>query len=179
MHRPLSTIAFIVIMLMASAAIAVAGWQAAGDAAVASSFSEQEVADALRIHNAARKEVTLPPLTWARPLAGFAQQWANRLADTGELEHRSNIAYGESLAINETVVKGMESWSGEKSAYKSGTPLTESNLDAVGHYTQMVWKATTSVGCGRAVVRRGPYMGFIVLVCNYDPPGNVTGERPF
>jgi pathogenesis-related protein 1 len=43
-----------------------------------------------------------------------------------------------------------------------------------GHYTQIVWAGTQEVGC--AVARGGRRE---VWVCNYDPPGNWAGKRPY
>ena len=42
----------------------------------------------------------------------------------------------------------------------------------VSHYTQMIWRNTTRVGCAIASNRRDDY-----LVCRYSPPGNVVGQR--
>lgn len=45
-----------------------------------------------------------------------------------------------------------------------------------GHFTQLVWKATGGVGCGReACDGRGKVGGWFV-VCEYWPPGKVEGE---
>jgi hypothetical protein len=43
-----------------------------------------------------------------------------------------------------------------------------------GHYTQLIWSDTREVGCA---VARDPARE--VWVCNYDPPGNWVGERPY
>ena len=43
-----------------------------------------------------------------------------------------------------------------------------------GHYTQVIWGKTRAVGCAVATDRRRE-----VWVCNYDPPGNVIGYRPY
>ena len=41
------------------------------------------------------------------------------------------------------------------------------------HYTQLVWAKTTRLGCA---VNICPQSSFPVLVvCNYDPPGNMGG----
>jgi hypothetical protein len=44
----------------------------------------------------------------------------------------------------------------------------------VGHYTQMIWRGTTRIGCALASSRR-----WDVLVCRYGPPGNFIGEMPY
>ena len=43
-----------------------------------------------------------------------------------------------------------------------------------GHYTQLIWSDTREVGC--AVARDASRE---VWVCNYDPPGNWVGVRPY
>ena len=43
-----------------------------------------------------------------------------------------------------------------------------------GHYTQIVWGTTRAVACAVATDRRRE-----VWVCNYDPPGNIVGYRPY
>lgn len=44
--------------------------------------------------------------------------------------------------------------------------------DDVGHFTQLVWKNTTTVGCGAA---NCDGIGWL-LVCEYNPAGNVIGQ---
>ena len=46
---------------------------------------------------------------------------------------------------------------------------------ATGHGTQMVWKASTRLGCGRAQCS-GMFGGQAMYVCQYAPPGNVMGQ---
>ena len=43
-----------------------------------------------------------------------------------------------------------------------------------GHYTQIVWETTQKVGCAKIQCD-----GFDLWVCNYDPPGNWVGEKPY
>ena len=40
-----------------------------------------------------------------------------------------------------------------------------------GHYSQMIWRNTTRIGCAMA--------GGGFLVCRYAPPGNFTGQKAF
>ena len=46
---------------------------------------------------------------------------------------------------------------------------------STGHFTQLVWKETTHVGCGIAISPENKIYG----VCNYSPPGNFVGEKQF
>ncbi|MDH3976346.1 MAG: hypothetical protein OEV42_18935 [Deltaproteobacteria bacterium] len=43
-----------------------------------------------------------------------------------------------------------------------------------GNYTQVIWKKTRPAGCAKALCS-----GSALVVCNYDPPGNVVGEKPY
>ncbi len=43
----------------------------------------------------------------------------------------------------------------------------------------MVWAGTTAIGAGKATIREGERKGWVVVVSNYDPPGNIAGEEPY
>ncbi len=51
---------------------------------------------------------------------------------------------------------------------------TTGRVEDVGHYTQLVWRATSQVGCAEATGTRED-----ILVCRYAEAGNWRGERPF
>ncbi|MBB5374112.1 CAP family protein [Acidocella aromatica] len=135
-------------------------------------------AELLAAHNAYRADVGLPPLRWSNRLAANAQQWADHLAKIGRLEHSGS---GQNLAMaaagTQSLTQLVDLWGGEQANFTNGNfpdISTTGNWMDVGHYSQMVWRATTEVGCGFA-----ENYGRDVLVCDYDPPGNVMGERAY
>ncbi|MDX2215638.1 MAG: CAP domain-containing protein [Oculatellaceae cyanobacterium bins.114] len=132
----------------------------------------------LNAHNAYRSQVGVPPLQWSDSLAASAQQWANQLAATGTFEHSGageNLAQGSAGGFSVTQLVDM--WGSEKQYFVYGTfPNISSsgNWSDVGHYTQLIWRNTTEVGCGLASGN-----GNDVLVCHYNPAGNVEGQAVF
>jgi pathogenesis-related protein 1 len=150
-----------------------------------SAMTDAEAKEFLDFHNTVRKEFGVGTVTWSKELAEFAQKWADRIATTGELEHRPADGewvqkYGENLAVHATAVKGAEAWYAERKDYEKGTAIPEDlSQFKAGHYTQIVWKGTSKIGAGVAVVKKGKFKGLVVVVCNYDPPGNVIGEKPY
>ncbi len=135
----------------------------------------------LDVHNRERAEVGAPPLTWSDDLAASSAEWAQHLASLGALQHSGGNAYGENLWMGSTGYYSYsamaQGWADEKSLFVYGTfpnVSSDGNWANVGHYTQMIWKNTTQVGC--AVATGG---GWDILVCRYGPPGNWIGEKPF
>lgn len=126
-------------------------------------------------HNSIRFRVSVPPLTWSDELARYAQQWAKHLLARNRFQHRPDTPYGENLysvtGARATPAGVVESWAAEAPNYNHRKNLCRG---VCGHYTQIVWRRTTKVGCG---VARGRDRE--VWVCNYDPAGNFIGERPY
>ena len=126
-------------------------------------------------HNIVRSRVGTAPLTWSDRLAGVAQEWANRLMANGQFVHSHNPNYGENLyeisggaATPNLVVKAFADEVSDYD-YRSNTCR-----GVCGHYTQVVWNDTKEVGC--AVARGGRRE---VWVCEYYPPGNWVGRKPY
>ena len=107
----------------------------------------------------------------------MAQQWAEELLATGKLSHRPKPQYGENLfeirGTHPNPAQVVADWAAEARDYDAAVKACRTEA-VCGHYTQLVWRNTKQVGCG---VARGPDRE--VWVCNYDPPGNVAGERPY
>lgn len=130
-------------------------------------------------------------LTWSTDLAGYAQAWATSLAaaDKGLLHRNSspNTAdqtpnntlpccsgqyIGENLSGNTAKDDGtlgaaaVASWISEKANYNyandDGNGAGCASGQTCGHYTQVIWKNTTMVGCGKATSASG----WTFVVCN-------------
>lgn len=71
------------------------------------------------------------------------------------------------------VADAVAMWEQERSVYDGGR-IDESNVYACGHYTQLVWRSTKRVGCAKVICA-----GNVIIVCNYDPPGNFLGQEPY
>lgn len=150
----------------------------------------------LETHNQVRATVGVTPLTWSGSMSNYAQEWATHLANNNncQMQHRSTagantLQVGENLywaspitwsdgrpndvqAITPTQVA--EAWASEKADYDYASNTCASGK-ICGHYTQMVWNTTLEVGCGMAIC---PDKGQI-WVCNYNPPGNWVGQKPY
>jgi uncharacterized protein YkwD len=143
-----------------------------------SNYTESEAKEMVKRHNYHRSKVGVSDLKWSNELASYAQAWANHLAKSGcEMEHRESDQYGEnifwSFGTEYSPSDISDEWASEKKYWKGGT-ISMRNFSKVGHYTQMIWHNTTEVGCGKAVCANGSVM----VVCNYNPPGNYIGQNP-
>jgi hypothetical protein len=165
---------------LAVAALALAAPILLGSTGLGTNFD----ARLLAAHNRERSDSGIRPLVWDSGLAAEAGVWGDYLADIGDLEHstdESDDPEGENLWLGtkrhfapEEMV-GM--WIEEKQHFEPGIFPANSrtgDLDDVGHYTQLMWRATGRVGC--ALSRGDEYD---VLVCRYREAGNVIGETPF
>jgi uncharacterized protein YkwD len=147
---------------------------------------EQQIFDqrVLAAHNRERRGLGLVPLSWNAGLARSARRWADYLASTGRFEHAPESPRnpeGENLWAG---TKGyyspeamVDAWIREKKFFRPGTfpdNSTTGRMEDVGHYTQVVWRATTQVGCAESRSRNED-----ILVCRYAEAGNYRGEVPY
>jgi pathogenesis-related protein 1 len=151
-------------------------------------FDANEMLDA---HNRWRKTVGVPSLTYSDTLAASAQQWANHLMQSNQcqMEHSTDVNYGENLFWGGAIQwsngklelqkvnpnKVVDAWGEERVDYDYQS--NDCAPDKVcGHYTQVVWRTTSTVGCAVAVCEDTREQ---VWVCQYQPPGNWEGEKPY
>ena len=156
----------------------------AQDVGAALAVNTTEIAQILKAHNDARRAAApdMPALKWSAAAATTAQQWATTLARTCTLKHKVPNKYGENLNYSSGGVQprpptsAITSWLSEKAYYNYARNRCSSTNPGCTHYTQIVWRKTTHVGCGKATCR-----GATIWVCHYDPRGNVNTAttRPY
>ena len=144
----------------------------------------------LKAHNdhRVRHESTLP-LKWSKAAERIAQKWCDQLATEGKMYHSDFETFREKMGENlymqdwesghSDIAEGsVAGWYEEEDFwdYRSGTSsntgvyLNSYNEDPpVGHFTQVVWRETTEVGCGHTSKSE------TYVCCNYNPPGNELG----
>ncbi|MDD4964346.1 MAG: CAP domain-containing protein [Gallionella sp.] len=154
-------------------------------ASSAASCVEFDPVEIVSAHNNWRNQVGVAGLSYSPALAVSAQMWAIHLKNTNQCNMRhSSGKYGENLywasawsngvIQNVTPKQVVDSWAGEKVNFNEANN-TCAEGKVCGHYTQVVWKKTTSVGCAVAVCDSNHQ----VWVCQYEPAGNWVGQRPF
>jgi hypothetical protein len=106
-------------------------------------------------------------------MTAVAQKWANTLAARNIFVHSGKRGYGENIYASTsrsvTGINPVSSFYSEIEYYNYRAPGFSK---ATGHFTQVVWKSSKSIGVG---VAKGRY-GKTFVVVNYYPPGNYKGQ---
>lgn len=146
-------------------------------------------------HNSLRSIHHLKPLVYTNILEKAALQWAKKLASEGCYmvhSHGKVGSYGENLYwasahkkatskdtkaqwiwhsslqnVEEKVV--VQAWYDEIKFYDYETNSCQEG-EMCGHFTQVVWSSTTSLGCAAMACGDASQ----VWVCEYAPAGNIT-----
>jgi uncharacterized protein YkwD len=146
--------------------------------------------DMVDAHNQARAGAkptprpALPPLTWSDAAARKAAEYAKKC----RFEHNPDRGdFGENLAAATpdtwTTAQVVKSWADEAADYDLAKNTCKKGK-VCGHYTQVVWRKTASVGCATVMCNKNSPFGpdfphWQLWVCNYAPPGNWVGQRPY
>jgi uncharacterized protein YkwD len=158
----------------------------AGGGDAASTSEPPELAGTLAAHNQVRRGVGVPDLQWDPALAAIAQAWAERCVDNqapaGLIDHNPGRednypdSVGENIYGSTGTATGpgaVASWAAEADDYD----YASNSCSAVcGHYTQVVWRTTSKVGCALHTCAGLTYGS--TVVCDYSPAGN-DGSRPY
>ncbi|KQK13769.1 pathogenesis-related protein 1 [Brachypodium distachyon] len=140
--------------------------------------SEQDFVDA---HTAARQEVGLGQVWWDRNLEDYARWYADQRRGDCALQHSDyqRAGYGENLywgpGSDWTGVDAVNTWVAEREFYDYDSNTCTGPFGC-GHYTQVMWHDSTLIGCARVDCDNG--LG-VFITCNYYPPGNWPGQRPW
>ncbi|OCL14966.1 PR-1-like protein [Glonium stellatum] len=133
---------------------------------------------AVDMHNVFRSQHCSPPLTWSHDLAAAAQIEVDKCTQ-GLTEDRAGANHeGGDPAPDDymsTTAAVIAQWTSEDQFYNYNNP---GYSDQTGHFTQVVWKASTSVGCAWTTCTNGvPFA--TRLTCFYDPIGNIINPGYF
>ncbi|RJE23033.1 hypothetical protein PHISCL_04638 [Aspergillus sclerotialis] len=130
--------------------------------------------------NTYRAQHNATSLVWNDALVSYARDWAQSC-----MWKHSHGPYGENLAYGyPNATAAVCAWGDESIKYDFLTPT--GFTEETGHFTQLVWKSTTDVGCaavdcgynstppknGSPERAQGWY-----VVCEYLPAGNVVGRN--
>ncbi|XP_059138207.1 peptidase inhibitor 16 [Peromyscus eremicus] len=152
-----------------------------------SALTEGEKQTVVELHNFYRAQVSPPAsdmlqMRWDDDLAAFAKAYAQKCV-WGHNKERGRR--GENLfAITDQgmdVPLAVGNWYEEREHYNFSTATCDPG-QMCGHYTQVIWSKTERIGCGSHFCEtlQGVDEGNIhLLVCNYEPPGNVKGRKPY
>lgn len=143
-------------------------------------------------HNTYRNNVNpsainMQPIQWSNDLASSAAKWASQC----KWQHSQTPGVGENLYAssmrspntnNYDPSGAVVSWGNEKVNYDYNTNTCAPN-QVCGHYTQVVWANSDKVGCAvqdcQNLQGTSWPNGGTFVVCQYSPPGNWIGQKPY
>ncbi|WEW61373.1 hypothetical protein PRK78_006863 [Emydomyces testavorans] len=176
-----SSTPFMLICLLLQAA-----WIELSETASSQYTSDEDFkAAVLNASNDVRSQHNASALTWNNTLSAYGSDWAKQC----RWKH-SGATSGENLATGyPNVTAAIAAWAAERKDYHFDHPNFGHDT---AHFTQLVWKSTVSVGCGRfdcgsadpghqhpdghSDEKRAT--GWYI-VCEYFPRGNVIGGNLF
>jgi hypothetical protein len=166
--------------------------------AQAYTMTQTDINNILNAHNQVRNAYNVPILTWSPTLAADSAAYA-ALCKINPLTHSTpptSNPYGENLATymaspkpavfpyksTDYHVTNANQWYGEEKNYNCPANTCDTTGGKMcGHLTQIVWRDTTTVGCGLAKCQMvsGSTTWYVQnCVCRYQPPGNMNGNSP-
>ncbi|KAL9593358.1 MAG: hypothetical protein Q9219_007589 [cf. Caloplaca sp. 3 TL-2023] len=135
------------------------------------SYADDDIfrSDVLSAHNAYRTSHNASTLTWNSSLADSAALHAQPCL----FVHTQGGSNGENLAAGyPNATAAVDGWAQEEKDYSFDDPGFD---EKTGHFTQVIWKATKTLGCGASWCAGEEGTPGWFVVCQYSPPGNVEG----
>lgn len=150
------------------------------------------ISTALYHHNVHRANHSSPAVTWDDTLAGYAAITAQTCVFAHDMTEGLG-GYGQNLAAYGTSASDIGSldtsslvadaitnqwYYGEAAAMIYGEESPPTTGGEYLHFSQVIWKASTTVGCATVQCGAGTIFsyGSWYTVCNYGPEGNVEGS---
>lgn len=175
-----------------------------GDGSTCECYEDELCAEIVFEHNEVRRLINLgqfsgqpaanPPIAmvgWDPLIADKAQEWADSMDDwsvghstsqfrTYQSTHYSGY-HGENLAIGGGVYAEPHEF-----VYKAWCESEAQGCqlrDCGGHYTQVVWRNSVWIGCGRKddvpFESQGKMYKGTLTACHYGPGGNLNNNNPY
>lgn len=169
--------------------------------AVLSAAQKSSFVDKINGLRASLGASSMQPIRWDDDLASFASTFAAQclLGHTSTTE-RMNIAGWTGTYVGENVAAGspatladatnpsvvsadlesaLNNWWNEKASYDYASNTCATG-QVCGHFTQVAWASTRSVGCAVVMCQPHAVLGNAYsVVCEFGPGGNYIGERPY
>jgi uncharacterized protein YkwD len=133
--------------------------------------------------NADRAKHGGPPVVFDSTLTAYAKSRAALTSTEPGLSrgHKDlDPKYGENLfwgassgQTASSATAAADSWYSEIKNYNFANPAA-SGPGTIGHFTQLVWKASTKIGAGRVFGQDGEWWETYIAV-TFEPPGNMAG----
>ncbi|XP_072419644.1 peptidase inhibitor 16-like [Chiloscyllium punctatum] len=148
-------------------------------------LSEADKEVLLEAHNRFRSEVpdasNMLKMNWDKDLEEIAIEYAQKCiwGHNKERGRTGENLYAVTGLLN--IKEAVKKWYFEVKDYTYETMECTPNK-LCGHYTQLVWADSDKVGCSSHMceeVQGLNHKNLSLLVCNYLPPGNVIGEKPY
>ncbi|ESR35960.1 SCP domain-containing protein [Citrus sinensis] len=137
--------------------------------------------DYLKAHNEARASVGVGPMSWDYKLADYSHKHAQKLKGNCNSKKTQVSKYSETIAWSSqgelTAAEYVKICMDGKPLYDHNSNTCAINGTKCAVYTQVVWRNSVRLGCAKERCNKNGTHNFVI--CNYDPPGNVFGQRPY
>ncbi|KAJ7591670.1 CAP domain-containing protein [Mycena floridula] len=136
--------------------------------------NKQVIAAFLDAHNEIRQAHDAVDLTWSDTLAEKADLWASNCVWSNTNGVLLNEPYGENMVAASghiSIEQAVNAFTQDENQYNPNKPV-------YNHFTQVVWKSTTEVGCAVSQCSNifQDSNAATYIVCLYNPPGNIIGQ---